>query len=101
MLIRLIDLPNRVRSEEHTLEFQSLMRKSYYVFCLINKSIKLLDDLLFLFFFFVFFLMSRRTPSFTLTDTLFPYTTLFRSPQWIQPMDCPGSSRPSCHSDKS
>src|SRR3546814_1761705 len=28
---------------------------------------------------FIFFLMIRRPPSYTLTDTLFPYTTLFRS----------------------
>src|SRR3546814_11042948 len=32
-----------------------------------------------LFFFFVFFLMRRRPPRSTRTDTLFPYTTLFRS----------------------
>src|SRR3546814_4141630 len=30
--------------------------------------------------FFVFFLMIRRPPRSTRTDTLFPYTTLFRSP---------------------
>src|SRR3546814_12416777 len=30
-------------------------------------------------FFFVFFLMIRRPPRSTRTDTLFPYTTLFRS----------------------
>src|SRR3546814_4256308 len=29
--------------------------------------------------FYVFFLMTRRPPSTTRTDTLFPYTTLFRS----------------------
>src|SRR3546814_9620823 len=28
---------------------------------------------------FIFFLMTRRTPRSTRTDTLFPYTTLFRS----------------------
>src|SRR3546814_16937901 len=32
-----------------------------------------------LYFFFFFFLMTRRPPSSTRTDTLFPYTTLFRS----------------------
>src|SRR3546814_11087200 len=37
-----------------------------------------------------FFLMILRPPRFTRTDTLFPYTTLFRShpipqPQWICP----------------
>src|SRR3546814_13508440 len=30
---------------------------------------------------FVFFLMIRRPPRSTRTDTLFPYTTLFRSPR--------------------
>src|SRR3546814_1941992 len=35
---------------------------------------------MFLLFFFVFFLMIRRPPRSTRTDTLFPYTTLFRSP---------------------
>src|SRR3546814_2501737 len=29
------------------------------------------------------FLMTRLTPTLTLTDTLFPYTTLFRSPRRI------------------
>src|SRR3546814_20068817 len=33
-----------------------------------------------LFLVFVFFLMIRRPPRSTRTDTLFPYTTLFRSP---------------------
>src|SRR3546814_15780046 len=33
----------------------------------------------FVFFVFVFFLMIRRPPRSTRTDTLFPYTTLFRS----------------------
>src|SRR3546814_16221931 len=31
-------------------------------------------------FFYFFFLMIRRPPRSTRTDTLFPYTTLFRSP---------------------
>src|SRR3546814_2672215 len=35
--------------------------------------------LFFVFFFLFFFLMIRRPPRSTLTDTLFPYTTLFRS----------------------
>src|SRR3546814_14740495 len=34
---------------------------------------------LFILFRFFFFLMIRRPPRFTRTDTLFPYTTLFRS----------------------
>src|SRR3546814_12730463 len=37
--------------------------------------------LVFLYLFFVFFLMIRRPPRSTRTDTLFPYTTLFRSAQ--------------------
>src|SRR3546814_19289817 len=36
-----------------------------------------------------FFLMIRRPPSSTRTDTLFPYTTLFRSP-WAAPASRPG-----------
>src|SRR3546814_17510986 len=31
---------------------------------------------------FLFFLMIRRPPRSTRTDTLFPYTTLFRSARW-------------------
>src|SRR3546814_18061043 len=34
---------------------------------------------------FFFFLMIRRPPRSTLTDTLFPYTTLFRSPITLHP----------------
>src|SRR3546814_8844856 len=34
-----------------------------------------------------FFLMIRRPPRSTLTDTLFPYTTLFRSPDRVQPVE--------------
>src|SRR3546814_10481429 len=37
----------------------------------------------------VFFLMIRRPPRATRTDTLFPYTTLFRSA-------CPGQDRAAC-----
>src|SRR3546814_3469462 len=35
-----------------------------------------------------FFLMIRRPPRSTRTDTLFPYTTLFRSRAEILPTDC-------------
>src|SRR3546814_16866983 len=35
-------------------------------------------------FFFFFFLMIRRPPRSTRTDTLFPYTTLFRSTRAVQ-----------------
>src|SRR3546814_13739656 len=34
-----------------------------------------------------FFLMIRRPPRSTLTDTLFPYTTLFRSPESGKPIE--------------
>src|SRR3546814_7658032 len=45
---------------------------------------------------FVFFLMIRRPPRSTRTDTLFPYTTLFRSSRsWRAAIRSPGtSSRP-------
>src|SRR3546814_8942905 len=48
----------------------------------------------------VFFLMIRRPPRSTRTDTLFPYTTLFRSPARSNPVStragpqCPRFSRP-------
>src|SRR3546814_12600776 len=48
----------------------------------------LLSFSLFFFFFFFFFLMIRRPPRSTRTDTLFPYTTLFRSD-----LDCAGAGR--------
>src|SRR3546814_11510706 len=41
-----------------------------------------------------FFLMKRRPPSSTRTDTLFPYTTLFRSPL-AEPASGPQSDRSS------
>src|SRR3546814_14027759 len=37
----------------------------------------------YLYYFLVFFLMIRRPPRSTRTDTLFPYTTLFRSPRAV------------------
>src|SRR3546814_14156120 len=49
-----------------------------------------------LLFFFFFFLMIRRPPRSTRTDTLFPYTTLFRSGR----SDSGGRARPGsagCH----
>src|SRR3546814_7677418 len=60
----------------------------------------------FSFFLFIFFLIIRRPPRSTRTDTLFPYTTLFRSrpahafpplPGWQRSRDCgacPSSRRP-------
>src|SRR3546814_12940831 len=46
--------------------------------------------MLLMFLFFFFFLMVRRPPRSTRTDTLFPYTTLFRSDAsaWPQDRDC-------------
>src|SRR3546814_18515665 len=43
---------------------------------------------LFLYFFFFFFLMIRRPPRSTRTDTLFPYTTLFRSERSSMASSC-------------
>src|SRR3546814_16208612 len=56
---------------------------------------------------FIFFLMIRRPPRSTRTDTLFPYTTLFRSvpsARWPLPASsaipccpmCPPPRRPAC-----
>src|SRR3546814_4553145 len=45
--------------------------------------------MVFFFFLYVFFLMIRRPPRSTRTDTLFPYTTLFRS--------CYDRHLPGCH----
>src|SRR3546814_20765184 len=36
----------------------------------------------------IFFLMIRRPPRSTRTDTLFPYTTLFRSKEFFKMSDC-------------
>src|SRR3546814_4395930 len=47
-----------------------------------------------LFFFFFFFLMIRRPPRSTRTDTLFPYTTLFRSRRRHQRRDETSRRRP-------
>src|SRR3546814_11311404 len=53
----------------------------------------------FVFVTFFFFLMIRRPPRSTRTDTLFPYTTLFRSAwrsapvtSWLAPVDAIGST---------
>src|SRR3546814_8109692 len=40
----------------------------------------------------LFFLMIRRPPRSTRTDTLFPYTTLFRSPAFSRPIFSPAAS---------
>src|SRR3546814_13318386 len=41
-----------------------------------------------MYFFFLFFLIIRRPPISTRTDTLFPYTTLFRSMIGTRQMEC-------------
>src|SRR3546814_6457863 len=48
-------------------------------------------DVHYLLFMYFFFLMIRRPPRSTRTDTLFPYTTLFRSPGTV-----PATSRRRC-----
>src|SRR3546814_14014286 len=45
-----------------------------YLFCVVLWCVGFLNEC-----FFFFFLMIRRPPRSTRTDTLFPYTTLFRS----------------------
>src|SRR3546814_12038123 len=52
-----------------SVSFMSIICRSYY-------ACSLCDVCLYIFF---FFLMIRRPPRSTRTDTLFPYTTLFRS----------------------
>src|SRR3546814_19700829 len=46
----------------------------------IDVCVALMHELHFCLLIIVFFLMIRRPPRSTRTDTLFPYTTLFRSP---------------------
>src|SRR3546814_10193187 len=45
-----------------------------------------------MFTFIFFFLMRRRPPRSTRTDTLFPYTTLFRSADVAAQIDAPGGA---------
>src|SRR3546814_18605871 len=61
-----------------------LFSSVYFLFVLFSLSI-----LFFIFiFFYFFFLMIRRPPRSTRTDTLFPYTTLFRSADFDhEPLD--------------
>src|SRR5881409_266476 len=51
-------------------------------------------DLYFDYVFFFFFLMIRRPPRSTRETTLFPYTTLFRSPRAVRAPDRRGEARP-------
>src|SRR3546814_13601084 len=48
----------------------------------------------------IFFLMIRRPPRSTRTDTLFPYTTLFRSEELPKGFFVPGNVVPVHHSDE-
>src|SRR6056300_1402103 len=93
------------RSEEHTSELQSHSEISYADFCLKKKN-QTIDRTwqaqklygvcytlhefknLFPFLYFFFFLMIRRPPRSTLILTLFPYTTLFRSPVTFRNLVC-------------
>src|SRR3546814_20336179 len=62
----------------------------FLVLCSNVSRLVLFDDTMFVFF---FFLMIRRPPRSTRTDTLFPYTTLFRSHvrgHWISLLLGPG-----------
>src|SRR3546814_6603394 len=54
---------------------------------------------MFLLFIFFFFLMIRRPPRSTRTDTLFPYTTLFRSPGWRRRARRPNPQPPAAACD--
>src|SRR3546814_14451172 len=58
--------------------FRSLLVDLLVVLYQISDILFSLIDLSFI----CFFLMIRRPPRSTRTDTLFPYTTLFRSPQF-------------------
>src|SRR3546814_20783487 len=49
----------------------------------------------------VFFLMIRRPPRSTRTDTLFPYTTLFRSQRGAYDSRCPKTEVPVYGTDRS
>src|SRR3546814_13721475 len=51
---------------------------------IVSSHLIYLSVILLLCFLFFFFLMIRRPPRSTRTDTLFPYTTLFRSPSISQ-----------------
>src|SRR3546814_20311647 len=50
---------------------------------------------------FFFFLMIRRPPRMTRTDTLLPYTTLFRSPAPLMRRRCRASDRPTSTAGRS
>src|SRR3546814_20339837 len=55
-----------------------MLYHSKYALCILMLHLLLLHE--FFFRLSLFFLMIRRPPRSTRTDTLFPYTTLFRSP---------------------
>src|SRR3546814_12966620 len=51
----------------------------YHLFCCVIVRVDVMSICISTIVFFFFFLMIRRPPRSTRTDTLFPYTTLFRS----------------------
>src|SRR3546814_14767429 len=67
-------------------QFDLLLRDMFFLCCLLVMLIQLL--------FLFFFLMIRRPPRSTRTDTLFPYTTLFRSPGRAVPATTAVPARP-------
>src|SRR3546814_3728311 len=73
---------------------------SLYLSVYLSLTSSFLLLLLLFFFSFFFFLMIRRPPRSTRTDTLFPYTTLFRSCSALTPvLSCSlttGSARTPC-----
>src|SRR6056297_105221 len=109
------DRRDGARSEEHTSELPSLRRIWYAVFCMKKKSRPMWrrtvstsraaravsagsspssgprwDSMRLWATTCLFFLMIRRPPTSTRTDTLFPYTTLFRSQRQRIKVRCPG-----------
>src|SRR3546814_15923388 len=61
---------------------------TFYLFCVILCFHEYFDMLCLL----IFFLMIRRPPRSTRTDTLFPYTTLFRSSRTRSPPSGQGAA---------
>src|SRR3546814_617417 len=75
-------------------------RKSLFDMCVVSDWLSLFIITFFFFFVFFFFLMIRRPPRSTLTDTLFPYTTLFRSwataSGWTGAVPTTSTTAPTC-----
>src|SRR3546814_15331000 len=71
--------------------FYAISHVSCFILCVLYWCVFCSDLFFFLLLFYFFFLMIRRPPRSTRTDTLFPYTTLFRS----RTRDSSGPGRPS------